>query len=99
MKVYYVALLLMVGCATTIRPPDSRPRWLLIASPATRDYPAGSNAAPVSRWSQLGEYASLDRCEALTEGAANELQVPVQCVATDDPRLKGAVPVRIASDR
>jgi hypothetical protein len=89
----------LTGCALTGRTlaPAAQPRWLLVAAPPTRDFPTGYNGTPISKWSQIGEYASMDVCEDSTREAANKLQVPVQCVATDDPRLKGATPTRLAS--
>jgi len=98
MKLGYAALLFLVGCATS-PPRDPQPRWLLLASPPTVEYPEGCNLTPIAKWSGVAEYTSLDRCEDSTRVAYNALQLPVQCVATDDPRLKSGEPVRVvASD-
>jgi len=96
MKLRYAALLFLVGCAAS-PPRDTQPRWLLLASPPTVEYPEGCNLTPIARWSGVAEYASLDGCEDSTRVAYNALQLPVQCVVSDDPRLKSGEPVRVAA--
>lgn len=91
-------MFVLVGCASN-SPVQRDQHWLLVAATPTQEYPAGEISAPVERWPRVTEYASLDECADSLWGVANELQLPVQCVASDDPRLKGApqvAPISIA---
>lgn len=88
----------LAGCAAN-SPTFGDQHWLLVTATPTREYPAGQASAPVERWPRVTEYASLEECADSLWGAANELQLPVQCVASDDPRLKNArlvAPIAIA---
>ena len=62
--------------------------WFLAAAPLTREFPLGDMQAPVSKWQQVTTFDALAECDATLEEAENHLQRPVQCIASDDPRLK-----------
>jgi hypothetical protein len=86
----------VVGCSSNSS--DHRDqRWLLVAATPTREYPVGQISAPVERWPRVTEYASLDECADSLWGVSNELQLPVQCVASDDPRIKNEPQVAAVS--
>jgi hypothetical protein len=96
MKFRYAALFLLAGC-TSVAPRNVESRWLLLAAPATSEYRSGCDLAPITQWSRVGEYPSSADCESSSWEAYNELQVPMQCASNDDPRLKGARLLSIAS--
>jgi hypothetical protein len=62
--------------------------WLLLVAPFTREFPHGDLQAPYSKWSQVRSFDSAAGCDAILEQAEDYLQRPVQCIASDDPRLK-----------
>ena len=42
---------------------------------------------PVSKWLRVTTFDTPERCDAALIEAHNELQRPVQCIASDDPRM------------
>ena len=71
----------------------SAPRtWLLLVAPFTREFPHGDLEAPFSKWSQVRSFDSAAACDGILEQAEDYLQRPVQCIASDDPRLKATPP-------
>jgi len=92
-----MALLLaiaMAGCAayhhqfasTSVE--TALPRvWFLVAAPLSREFPRGNIEDPLSAWSMVTTYDTDGACDASLSEAENQLQRPVQCVASDDPRL------------
>jgi hypothetical protein len=84
----------MAGCAAYHRPLASAsvesalPRvWFLVAAPFSREFPRGNIEEPLSSWSMVTTYDTDGACDASLFEAENQLQRPVQCVASDDPRL------------
>jgi hypothetical protein len=63
--------------------------WFLLVAPFTREFPHGDLHAPIPKWSQVRSFDSAAGCDAILEQAEDYLQRPVQCIASDDPRLKG----------
>jgi hypothetical protein len=86
-----VLMFVLAGCAlSNSSPAHGDQHWVLVAATPTREYPKGEISAPIEQWPRVTEYASLDDCADSLWRAANELQLPVQCVAMDDPRLRNA---------
>jgi len=85
-----VLVVALAGCASNpvaVAAHQDDPHWLLLESPVTSDYPEGAVFEPIERWPRITEYASLDKCRASMWDAQNQLQRPVTCVASDDPRI------------
>jgi hypothetical protein len=72
--------------------------WFLVVAPITREFPSGDMDAPLSRWSKVTTFDTDPACEAELDQAENNLQRPVQCVASDDPRLLAPVAELNAGD-
>jgi hypothetical protein len=90
---YIVALtVLLAGCAADGAAPQPAPQanssWLLLASPTSSDFPQGQLGLPLSRWTRVQEYPSYEQCDASEQKARNEMGRVVDCIASDDPRLK-----------
>jgi hypothetical protein len=73
----------------TVVPPRT---WILLVAPFTREFPHGDLEAPYSQWSPVRSFDSGAACDAILEQAEDYLQRPVQCIASDDPRLKASPP-------
>ena len=66
----------------------SMPRtWFLVVAPITQEFPTGDMQAPVSKWARVSTFDSGPACDLELEEAENHLQRPVQCIASDDPRM------------
>jgi len=75
--------------------------WYLMVPPTSRDFPMGNADAPLSQWAKRPTtYRDKAECEHVLDQQrrlwnAKNKQVKVrfykqaQCVAIDDPRLKG----------
>ena len=63
--------------------------WFLLVAPFTREFPHGDLEAPFSKWSLVRTFDTGAGCDAILEQAEDYLQRPVQCIASDDQRLKG----------
>jgi len=61
--------------------------YFLVVAPITREFPSGDMDAPLSKWMKVTTFDSDPACEAELDQAENHLQRPVQCVASDDPRI------------
>lgn len=61
--------------------------WFLVVAPFTREFPGGDMHAPIANWPKVTTYDTSAACDAILIEAENNLQRPVQCVASDDPRL------------
>jgi hypothetical protein len=61
--------------------------WFLVEAPFTREFPGGKMAEPVSKWLRVTTFDTSAQCDAALIEAQNELQRPVQCIASDDPRM------------
>ena len=89
-----LAAVVLASCASPHRFASSRvetrmPRtWFLVVAPFTREFPGGDMQAPLSKWSQVTTFDTAEACDGVLAQAENYLQRPVQCVASDDPRLK-----------
>lgn len=90
-----VAAVLVASCGYLHRSAHSKveviaPRtWFLLVAPFTREFPHGALEAPFSKWSLVRTFDTAAGCDAILEQAEDSLQRPVQCIASDDPRLKG----------
>ena len=62
--------------------------WFLVVAPFTQEFPGGDLQAPISKWPQVTTFETSAICDRMLQQAENNLQRPVQCVASDDPRLK-----------
>jgi hypothetical protein len=65
--------------------------YFLVVAPITREFPRGDMDAPLALWSKVTTFDTEPACEAELNPAQNHLQRPVQCVASDDPRLLAPV--------
>ena len=68
------------------------PTWSLIVAPFTREFPGGDMAAPLSQWSLVRTFDNEQGCDGILTQAQDNLQRPVLCIASDDPRLKQTAP-------
>ena len=66
--------------------------WFLVVAPITREFPSGDMHAPVAKWSKVTTFDSGPSCDAILDQAENHLQRPVQCIASDDPRIIDPAP-------
>jgi hypothetical protein len=93
-----LAAVALASCGYLHRHPTSRaevnpPRtWFLLVAPFTREFPHGDLHAPFSQWSQVRTFDTGPGCDAMLEQAEDVLQRPVQCIASDNPQLKGPPP-------
>jgi hypothetical protein len=89
-----LAVVILAGCAYRHRLASSSvetkmPRtWFLVTAPPTQEFPLGDMQAPTSKWQQVTTFDTSAGCDAMLEQAENHLQRPVQCIASDDPRLQ-----------
>ena len=65
---------------------------LLIAAPITQEFPTGDMHAPASKWVKVKTFETGPTCDLELEEAENHLQRPVQCMASDDPRILDSPP-------
>ena len=65
--------------------------WFLVVAPITREFPNGDMDAPLSKWMKVTTFDTDPACESELNPAQNNLQRPVQCVASDDPRILAPV--------
>jgi len=81
-----VLLLIGSGCASN-HVAQENPNWLLMTSPATRDYPLGWSHMPLAQWEPMMVYPNEETCDRSLRDAQNAVQSPVRCIAEDDKRL------------
>ncbi len=90
--------IILASCANhhpfaTAHVETSMPRtWFLVAAPITREFPSGDTWAPVAKWSKVRTFDTGPSCDAILNEAEDHLQRPVQCIASDDPRLIDPAP-------
>jgi hypothetical protein len=72
------------GCAVNQAAKNDDPRWLLMASPATEDYPWGCVNMPIAQWQPIMTYPSEYTCDHSLSEAQNMVQNPVACVAVGE---------------
>jgi len=84
-------LLLCSGCAVNHAANKDDPRWLLMASPSTEEYPWGSTNVPLALWQPIMTYPSKNTCDQSLREAQNVVQSPVACVAANDTQLVPSV--------
>src|ERR1700676_5045319 len=86
-----VSAVLMAGCAADNALQQAAPRgnsnWILLASPASADFPQGQLGSPRSQWTRIEEYPTFEQCDASEQQARNQLGRAVDCIASDDPQL------------
>jgi len=66
--------------------------WFLVAAPITQEFPRGDLQAPVLKWAKVTTFDTGPECDLELEEAENHLQRPVQCIASDDPRMIDPAP-------
>jgi hypothetical protein len=78
-----LALLVGVPACTSTMPVV----YALSPSP-TPAFPNGSLSSPVSEWVMVGRFPNIDACESALPKVQTKVQRPVQCIRSNDPRLK-----------
>ena len=79
------ALALLVGvaaCTSTV------PVVYALSPNPTPAFPNGSLSSPVSEWVMVGRFPNIDACQNALPQVQTKVQRPVQCIPSDDPRLK-----------
>ena len=87
-----VLLIALGACSSTRTNVNRGPQvWQVVAAPPMPDYPEGNLQLPMELWLPVDDstYTSREDCVARLDKAFNKVQRPVDCVASDDPRLKG----------
>ena len=84
-------LVALAGCSATRTNTNQDKAWRIVSVPPMPDYPEGNLYAPRSLWMPVdgATYASYEGCAAKLKKAFNSIQRPLDCIANDDPRLKG----------
>jgi len=80
----FAAVLSVVGCVSAPPPPVV---WYAVAPVATSTHPHGDINSSLSSWEKLKDFPNPDTCEDQLQGMHNQLDRPVGCVASNDPRL------------
>jgi hypothetical protein len=84
-SVLLVAFIAMGGCAPAAPQPVV---WYILSPPATGGYPHGNLNTPVSTWDRLREFPTESDCQKAILDVHNEVHRPVNCVASDDARMR-----------
>ena len=72
------------GCATS--PPDPVV-WYVVSPVPSEGFPHGNLNSPMYGWEKVRNFSSAAECRSAIQGIHNDLHRPVQCVASNDPRL------------
>ena len=94
-----VIAIVAAGCALN-QPQAARiPGWRIYTPPPTPSYPLGSIETPLSQWTLASDAAyttELD-CERGAKEFSNKYEPRIyDCIANDDPRLRGKRPAQVA---
>lgn len=84
-------LVLAAACAPAIQqapPTQSDASVWLLASPVTKDFPAGALSTPESHWTKIARYSNFAQCNSSADQMRNETGRVVDCVASDNPALR-----------
>jgi len=79
------AMIVIVGACATPAPP---PVWYLVSPVPNDNYPHGNLNSPMTGWEKVRNYPTAVDCENATQDTHNQLHRPVDCVASNDPRLQ-----------
>jgi hypothetical protein len=76
----------LLSCASA---PDPDPiTWYVLSPPPTADYPEGNLDTQITTWERLDTFPTSADCLKALLKIHNQIHRPVQCVPSDDPRLK-----------
>ncbi len=79
------AMIITLGACATPAPP---PVWYLVSPTPNENYPHGNLNSPMTGWEKVRNYPTADDCENAIMDMHNQLHRPVDCVASNDPRLE-----------
>jgi hypothetical protein len=79
-----VVLITAIGCVSA---PPAPTNWYVLSPPATINYPHGNLNSNLSKWVKVKDFPSEDACQDQLRDIHNQLHRPVDCVASNDPRL------------
>ena len=79
-----IALLSLAGCASA---PPVPVVWYVVSPMASATYPHGNINSNVSHWEKVKDFPTGDACQDQLRDIHNQLHRPVDCVASNDPRL------------
>jgi len=74
----------LLSCSTT---PDTPVSWLVLSPTQSEAYPHGDLHSPLSTWTQIRQFPTSTECRNSLRDIHNELHRPVDCFASNDPRL------------
>jgi len=80
----FAFLMIAAGCSTT--PPDPAV-WYVISPIPSQGFPHGNLNSPMSSWEKIKNFPSATDCRDAIQGIHNDLHRPVNCIASNDPRL------------
>jgi len=76
--------MMAAGCATT---PPEPVVWYVISPVPSQNFPHGNINSPMSTWEKVKNFRSAADCRDAIQGIHNDLHRPVNCIASNDPRL------------
>lgn len=81
-------LAVLAVLVTALSCSDMYPVVYGLAPRPTAEYPNGAMDEPISDWVAIGKFPSMITCEASLDRMQSRVQRPVQCIPSDDPRLR-----------
>jgi len=82
--VLFSLLLSAAGCATA---PPAPVVWYIVSPVPTPTYPRGNLNSSVSTWEKIKDFPTGTACQDQLLDVHNRIERPVDCVASNDPRL------------
>jgi len=82
--VLFIAALSMIGCASA---PPAPVVWYVVSPLPSTTYPHGNINSNLSSWEKVKDFPTGDACQDQLRDIHNQLHRPVDCVASNDPRL------------
>ena len=79
-----VVLFAIGGCAGA---PPTAVVWYMVSPPVNATYPHGDLNSSVSSWERVKDFPNGEMCQNQLRDIHNQLDRPVGCIASDDPRL------------
>lgn len=73
-----------LGCATT---PPAPVVWYALSPVPTTMFPHGDLNSKLTTWEQLKQFPTREECQTALRDIHNSLHRPLDCVASNDPRL------------
>jgi hypothetical protein len=74
----------LLSCASAADPIT----WYVLSPPPTADYPEGNLDTQITTWERIDVFPTSAECEKALLKIHNQIHRPVQCVPSDDHRLK-----------